>query len=291
VAEDLTPPEPERAPDVASAATAAVEAAPATPVVEPPRRAAEPRPFRYRFGLAYLVLAVVAGVGVGAAIILLDREPTPDTTWSTWKPSGREGSYPSQIADFVSGRYRHPETGRALVSVMASQPQVQTQEGSLPIQAVAIQNDPEGSNDDITVVSTEDGSLMYTLCGLGERCSIREGAPSVERARLLRRESLELALYSFKYMDLKNVIVLMPPNLGRANDASDDRSTALFFEKSDFKRELARPLQRTLNTRVRPTPQMDGLTINRLTDTRTFLYQFTQTPAGFAVIVLAPLLQ
>jgi len=92
-------------------------------------------------------------------------------------------------------------------------------------------------------------------------------------------------------MDLKNVIVLMPPNLGRANNASDVRSAALFFWKSGFNRELGRPLQQTLNTRVRPTPQLGGLTINRLTDQRTFLYQFTQTPAGFAVIVLAPLLQ
>ena len=103
MAEDLTPREPERKPDVSSSAAApAVEASPpAVPAVDAPRRTSEPRPFRYRFGLAYLVLAVVAGLGVGAAIILIDREPAPHTTWSTWKPAGREGSYPSQIADFV----------------------------------------------------------------------------------------------------------------------------------------------------------------------------------------------
>lgn len=292
MAEDLTPPEPDRTPDVASSATA-VETPPAIPLVDPPRRPAESRPFRYRFGLAYLVLAVLAGGGVGSAIILLDREPATEVAWSSWKPVGRESSFAAQVSDFVSGRYRHPDTGGPLVGVLASKPQIQTQETSVPIQAVAIQNDPEGDTDDISIMSTEEGSLMYTLCGLGERCAIREGVPTVERAQLLRREALELALYSFKYMgDLKSVIVLMPPNLGKPNDPSDDTSTALFFEKRDFRRELSRPLQRTLVSRQPARiSAIERLTIDRLTEPRRFLYEFTQTPAGFAVIVLAPILR
>ena len=293
MAEDLTPREPDRAPDVASSAAPTVEGAPAVPLVSPPRRPADSRPFRYRFGLAYLILAVVAGAGVGSAIILLDREPEETVTWSSWQPVGRTSSFPAQISDFVSGRYRHPDTGGPLVGVMAGQPKIQTQEASVPIEAVAIQNDPEGNTDDISIVSVEEGSLMYTLCGFGERCSIREGAPSVERARLLRREALELALYSFKYMgSLRSVIVLMPPNLGQADDPNDDTSTALFFQKGDFGRELSRPLQRTLvSKQPARISAIEQLTVDRLTEPRRFLYQFTQTPAGFAVLVLAPILE
>jgi hypothetical protein len=60
VAEDLTPREPERAPDVTSSATPAVEAAPAGSLVERPVAPAQARPFRYRFGAAYLILAALA---------------------------------------------------------------------------------------------------------------------------------------------------------------------------------------------------------------------------------------
>ena len=34
-------------------------------------------------------------------------------------------------------------------------------------------------------------TVMYTLCGLGARCAIATGTPSVSRGRLIRREALE----------------------------------------------------------------------------------------------------
>ena len=131
MAEDLTPPEPERSPDVASAAAATVEAAPATPVADP--RAARPSPGLSATASASRIWCSPSSRASAWAPRSSSStgSPTPDTTWSTWKPEGRESSYPSQIADFVSGRYRNPDTGRALVSVMASQPQVQTP-GRLP---------------------------------------------------------------------------------------------------------------------------------------------------------------
>ena len=42
--------------------------------------------------------------------------------------------------------------------------------------------------------------LMYTLNGLGPKGSVRGGKPSEERHLLLRREALELALYTFRYV-------------------------------------------------------------------------------------------
>jgi hypothetical protein len=249
--------------------------------------------YRMRFALAYLALAVVAGAAVGATVLLLEEDPKPDAVWSEWKPTGRESRYSHEIADYVSGRYRLP-SGNPLVGVIAGEPQVQTQGGSVPLQAVAIQHDPEGNSDDISIVPT-DQSVMYTLCGLGERCSIKEGDPTFERARLLRREALELALYSFKYVDgLDSVIALLPTNLGKPNDDSDDRSTALFFEKNDadVRRALDRPLAQTLLSPRAPEASeinaIEGLTIDRLTQPRLFFYEFTQTQAGGAVIVLAP---
>ena len=53
---------------------------------------------------------------------------------------------------------------------------------------------------------------MYILCGLGPLCSIQESQPTTDRAALLRREALELALYTFRYVeDVDSVLVLLPP--------------------------------------------------------------------------------
>jgi hypothetical protein len=253
--------------------------------VEPTRR--ETGVYRLRFSLAYLVLAMLAGVGIGAAVLLLDR-PGSDAgvAWSNWTPSGRESSYPSQIADYVSGRYRLP-SGNPLVGILAGPPEVQ----DVAVRAVAIQNDPEGASDDISIVSTDD-SVMYVLCGLGPRCSIREGQPSEQRHQLLRREALELALYTFKYGDVSSVIALLPPRPA-ANADETDTSTALFFEKKDFKRELERPLRRTLlraePPQVAEISSLEGPTIDRLTTPHLFRYEFQQAQEGSAILILAPL--
>lgn len=239
--------------------------------------------YRFRFGLAYLALAILAGAGIGTAILLVNR-PAEEAgaPWSNWQPTGRESSFTDQIATYVSGRYRLP-SGSALVGILSSPPQVPTQQGEVPIQQVAIQNDPEGDRDDIDFVATE-GSVMYNLCGLGPQCSIREGQASPERHRLLRREALEVALYTFKYTDSKSVIALMPSN------PEAETSTALFFRRSDLEGELDQPLTQTLS-QADPSEAIaiERPKIDRLTSPRLFAYDVIQTQAGGFFMVLAPI--
>ena len=72
---------------------------------------------------------------------------------------------------------------------------------------------------------------MYTLCGLADGCSIAEGEPSPARGELLRRQALELALYSFTYLDgIGSTLVLFPPAGGR------QFATAVFLQHSDVRR-------------------------------------------------------
>ena len=265
------------------------------PLVTRPRRAQNGRtanPYRIRFGVVYLALAAVVGAAVGSFVVMLLRDPpSPSAAWSTWQPAGQEGSYPTQIADYVEKRYRGPN-GRPLVGVIASRPAVQAGDSAVPVSHVVIQNDLVGGDDDVKVVATDDG-IMYQLCGLGERCAIREGEPSEERHRLLRRQALELALYSLKYIEsLDSVIALLPPN---PNAEADAPSTALFFEKSDLRSALENPLvttfrspTETLGTEIELDP-VERLTIDRLTGPRLFRYQFTQAPAGGAIMVLNPI--
>jgi hypothetical protein len=254
---------------------------------EPSRRSTV---YRLRFVLAYLALAVVAGAAIAAAVLVFGRaDEDRNIAWSNWRPTGKESTYPGQIADYVSGRYRLP-SGNPLVAILSGPPQVQGINESVAVRAVAVQNDPEGNSDDISIVSTEN-SVMYVLCGLGDRCSIREGEPSAQRHQLLRREALELALYTFKYGNASSVIALLPPRpdaLGEQNPSS-----ALFFEKKDFKRELEQPLRRTLldaePRQVAEISSLERATIDRLTTPHLFSYEFQQAQEGSAILILAPL--
>jgi hypothetical protein len=273
--------------------TIAVPRAEPESLVEPIRSREHPRVYRWRFGVAYLVLAVLAGAGVGVAVMLLDRpEERAGPAWSEWKPTGRETSYPDQIADFVGNGYRLP-SGSQLAAVIASTPTVSST--NVPVQAVVIQNQSAlpSAAPDIEIVPTQD-SVMYTLCGLGPQCSIAEGEPSAERLQLLRREALELSLYTFKYVDgAASTIVLLPPNLGEnAEDTSDDEAVALFLQKKDFSRELAQPVRNTLLLATPPQiaelNAREELIVDRLTDPNIFQYQFEQVQTGGAILILAP---
>ena len=288
MADDLTP-EPQH---VSSAPAAAPSAAlpPGAASIDrrrPHRRAI----FRVRFAIAYLALAVVAGTAVGVAIVLLQR-PADDTAprWSTWAPVGRETSFADQIADFVGASYRS-ESGNPLVAVIPSPPEVQ----DVPLQAVAIRDvsPVQTVEPKIEIVATGD-SLMYTLCGLGQQCAIAEGTPSVERLQVLRRQALELSLYTFKYVEgVGSTIVLLPPNLGDDLESSeDDQAAALFFRKKDFARELSRPLRQTLPAAPpppgAPLERSDAMIVDRLTVSHLFEYQFQQVQTGGAILVLEP---
>ena len=265
-----------------------VPAATATPAERPlvPAQRRRASLYRGRFALAYLLLALLAGAALaaGALLALADNDRVSDeATWSGWRPTGDESSYPSQIAEFVAERYRLP-SGRQLVAVLAGPPEVQNVE----VSAVAIRPHPAAPNQDLDVVRT-DGAVMYVLCGLGPRCSIREGKPSAERHRLLRREALELALYTFKYVeDIHSVIALLPP------PPSGDSSGALFFRKDDgtLRAVLDRPLDRTLSLGRAPLPSQiapaETDTIEALTAPRLFTYEFQPAQDGSAVLVLTP---
>lgn len=244
------------------------------PLVEHPGGARKRGAHRRRFVLAYLALGVMLGVAAAAFVVLAERPAEKEAAaWSPWQPAREAGEYPSQIARYVGGKYKLAN-GNPIVNVIQQPPQVQ----NVAIRWVAIQ----GSSG---VVSTN-GSLMYVLCGRGRRCSIKEGKPTADRLRALKREGLELALYTFKYVDgVDSVIELLPPT------ASGKSTGALYFRKRDLEGELDRPLGNTLarpgavkHARVEPS---EVLTVERLTKPYLFNYEFQQAQDGSAVMVLA----
>ena len=251
-----------------------------------PDRPAEPHGVRFR--VAYALLAIVLGAAVGAFIVLLGRNGSNTSqTWSQWQPDGSSELKTSQIASTVGAQYRLP-SGQQLVAVIPRIPpavEPSTQETPISHIALAQSSAPE----DIKVFSTQN-SVEYVLCGVGSRsgrCAIGEGKPTTERARLLHRESLELALYTFKYVDgIDSVVALQPPRPGA------DPSFALFFQKDDFKDELDRPLKTTLEGSSPFTtadfPVAQQARVSSIVDPFLFRFSYQQAPDLSAVLVLQP---
>jgi hypothetical protein len=253
--------------------------------------------YRRRFAIIYLGLALAAGVGLGALIVVLtDSDESTHVlppAWSSFEPNGSTNARAGAIAAHVSEGYRHA-SGEQLVGAIASPPVVVSNqpEGSTQvlIRAVAVRPDlPVGgeiADREIEIVDSSN-SVQYVLCGYGPGCSIAKGQPSEERHLLLRREALELALYTFKYVGRVNsVVVFLPPPPG-----GETASTVMFFRRKDLGPELARPLEETLAAKtpgVGQISQPETATLNRITRKRLYQYDYTQSQDGGAILLLDP---
>ena len=174
-------------------------------------------------------------------------EPAEAVPWSSWRPEGRENQYPDEIAEHVASAYRLAE--RPAARRRARRPGGGAQPADSRRRDPARPPPTRTLEDEIEVVEIGSGVGCYTLCGIGDRCSIAEGESTPERVQLLRREALELALYTFTYVDgVDSVIALLPVELGDPATEEDDSSTAVFLQKKDFAAVLDRPLREPLGT-------------------------------------------
>jgi hypothetical protein len=247
-----------------------------------PTGAQPPSTYAPRFRM---ITGALIGVAIGAlaatALLLAGGGPggTKGPAWSAWKPtkdSTTDGA--EQIAKHVGGRYRL-SSGDQLVLVTGGPLRV----AGLDIPVRLATRETQGGASEV-----KGRSVMYQLCGLGARCAINKGKPSTERFLLLRREALELALYSFRYLGgVKNVVALLPPAPGKKPE------NAMLFRKGRYEGTLDRPLAATLPS---PPPTLNALPdspeaglIQRLTDENLFRYSFQQGQDLSAFLILQAL--
>jgi hypothetical protein len=257
---------------------AAAAPAPAQAPEKTPRR-----PYRFRFALLYLGLAAaVAGAGVGAWFAFSggsdgDQEAV-STVWSAWRPTAEDPTQAaSQIANHVASQYKLP-TGQQLVKVIAGKPDV-TQ---VPVGGLIVQNQL-GFAIEATQLRASD-TIMFILCGAGPDCSIQPGKPSLARGRLVRRETLELALQTFKHVSGVDKVIAIQPT----SSATTER-LLVYLTKSDVSQQLNVPLERTLSAETplqNAIPQREVATIDRLVGSHLFDFSVQQAAQGDAILVL-----
>jgi hypothetical protein len=219
-----------------------------------------------RFAVAYLLLGAAVGAGLGTFIVLVRRpEPPPPPAWSSWRPGASSlSSQLLEIADHVGRAYRLP-SGDQLTAV-----KVGGSQGGQNLRGIAVLN--KGQPQKVDQLYDKKQTATYILCGATRNCVIPEGTPSQSRGTVLRREALELALYTLEYArPIDNVLVFFPPGPGEKS-----LSSTLFFHRDDLSSHLKHPLRATLPQASPPLPgkiaPQEEKTVNDLTGTERYRY-------------------
>ncbi len=241
-----------------------------------------------RFLLIYALLgAAVAGAVAVLFFGFVAPKVAPTPPWSTWvPPSGTTAKVADAIATHVAAQYHLNKTGSQLVAVVSGPPLVTSGTRKVSISAIAIQKNATSTNG-IQIFYTPN-TWTDEFCGLGTNCAISTGKATVTRGQLVRREALEVALYTFKFAPaITSLVAYLPPPPGSA------ATTLLYFQKSQLTRELSEPLDKTLTLKTPPLPSVsdtvEEATINKLTLPDVFSYSLTQLQDGSAALVLAPI--
>jgi hypothetical protein len=279
-----------------------------------------PHAGRFRSVTALLVAVGIGALVIAGAIAAGGRTSSPPAPkWSEWQP-GDQGSLGARdIADFVAPFYRidniHQLAVVTVVNLESAAAAAQQQQAAANGTAssgvasglqVAVRPSPTSSQVSLLGGNT----IAYNLCGEGGKdCAIGVGKPSTNRLLLLRREALELALYTFKYIGgTQNVVAILPPGhteqtstLSKKLPTSTNSSTtakpvdiAVLFVRQEMAPLLGHPLRFILPEQSPPTvSQMPsapeaGL-VDQLTARGLFSEQLQQAQDGSSLIVLNPL--
>ena len=244
--------------------------------------------YTFRFGFIYAVLVLVAvGAAVGLAVIVIKPNVAKTTSWSTWKPSsGSTAVMARQIADHVSHEYHLNKAGAPLVAVVAGPPQYTAGTHKVAISNIALRK--TSTNDKGIQIIPSGKTWTDQFCGLGAGCSIASGVATPIRGRLVRREALEVALYTFKFVPaIESIVAFMPPPPGQTG------STLLYLQKSQLKDQLSQPLRKTLTLAKPPLPTdadtQEAATIDKLTRNAIYSYSLQALQDNSALLVLDPI--
>jgi hypothetical protein len=274
--------------------------APKAPTIREPGRSERARNsgYHFRFSIVYALLAAVAAGSIAALVVVVTRpDAAKAQNWSKFEPTGSSIARTRQIATKVSGEYKL-EADHKLAAVVPSPLQttrfLQGDSGpvsvEVPISTLAVQPD-------VSTGKHEEGdfklynaatTVAYQMCGFGttaQNCAI-SGPATTARGQLLRREALELALYTLKYVPGTNaVLTYLPP---RADQAAPP--TSVLVARSDVKEILDEPLSHTITPKssiVLGDKSADFAEVDKLTLPHLFTYDYQTLPGdGTAILVL-----
>jgi hypothetical protein len=245
----------------------------------------------FGFAVASLVAAVLLSNGGS-------RFAGGGGAWSVWRPPDDGLAGAQEIADYLAPYYRaNAATQLAVVTV------VNLNNPANPTQVVV----PAGSTSQSLLPLPAGSTVVYNLCGVGgSNCSIGVGKPSPARTLLLRREALELALYTFKYISgAQTVVAILPPGHSEVSGCTGicakpqskpvikPVNLAVAFDRTELQLYLNQPLRATLPEELPPTVgQMptasEAALVSVITGRGLFSERTQSGQDGSTVITLSP---
>jgi hypothetical protein len=243
--------------------------------------------FGPRFAFVYGALgAVMVAAIVGLVVVARQPSPPKPPAWSSWKPkSGSVAAMTNEIAEHVAQEYKLNKGGDQLVAIIPSAPEVTKNTKVASVSTIGIRVSSTNQNYSRIIPTT--GNVQDQFCGLGSVCSINRGTPTAEREQLIRREALEVALYTFKYVHGVNALIgYMPPAPGQMP------TTVLYLEKSNLSQQLGEPLAKTLPLTTPPLPTAsdprESSTIDKLTLPAEYTFGYAPLTNGTEALILIP---
>lgn len=242
-----------------------------------------------RFMIGYVVVVVMVGAMLVTLAIITRDSGSSAQTVAGGVPVREDGFQRArEIATEVARQYRGAN-GEQIVAVTAQPGEV----SGLPLQFIAFRHGRNRplTEGDVTIVEPG-ATALYNFCGLGgeQNCSL-PGEPTPERLMLLRREAVELSMYTFRFLpEIQTVVSLLPP-VSRG-EGQPPQTFAVHFERRHLENVLNQPFSRILPEQP---PYSEGdLTegesemINRLTETRLFSSSFEQLQTQGVILNLSP---
>jgi hypothetical protein len=236
------------------------------------------RVYGRQFFLANLL--VVAGFfGVIILFAYLVSNNAAKEPWSSYKPAGSDVYDRAQnMVDHVAPKYRY---GGEPIAVVQAQPLLYR---DAVVDGIAFLKPPlRQVGGRITDFEPSGSTIAYVFCGQAQSCALPQ-AGAGQIGLLLQRESLELALYTFKYWpDVGSIVTLLPTN--------GNTAAAVYLKRRHVERFLDRPLNRTLPNHDDLTADSltnaERATIDRVVVNNTFASRFEQAPNGRTVLLLS----
>jgi hypothetical protein len=282
-----------------------------------PQAAASPHAGRFRTITALLVALGIGAIIVTVAVAVGGRRTAPaGPKWSAWQPTEGGALGARDIADFIAPFYRIDNRNQltivtvvnlesASAAAAAQQAAANGTTSNTVASGLQVAVRPSPTSSQVSLLSGN--TIAYNLCGQhSSNCSIGVGKPSTDRLLLLRREALELALYTFKYIGgTQNVVAILPPGHTQpppaltkkppsASAAAKPVDIAVLFVRQELSPLLKHPLAQILPEQTPPTvAQMPhapeaGL-VDQLTARALFSESLQQAQDGSNLIVLNPL--
>ncbi len=259
-------------------------------------------PHAQRFRVVMAVLVGIAVAAIAVAVVVLSRgsnntTPLSKSNWSSWTPDSSGSSGVSEIAQHISPYYR--VSGSQQLDVispieLAQSTAAGTTTGSGLTVAV---NESSSSKQSLALLNGK--TIAYNVCGLGAKNCQVAGTPSINRMLLLRREALELALYTFEYIrGSQNVVVVLPPGHTVTASGTDVKgvTVALLFLRGNLQPLLNVPLDRTLQQYPPEVSELslwsktqEAALVDQVTAHWLFSSQVESLQEGGSALILTPL--